>query len=171
MLIVLNVRLRFFRAPALRISSFMTILERIDAELKEAMKARHELALSTLRLVRSALKNAQIDLGHAPTDDEALAVLKTIQKQYRDALTDFEKAGRTDLAERQKEELAIVQKFLPAALPEAEVERMVKEAIATTSATTAADVGKVMGAAMKLAGGRADGNVVRTIAQKLLSGA
>ena len=147
----------------------MTILERIDTELKEAMKARNERALSTLRLVRSALKNAQIDLGHEPSDDEALAVLKTIQKQYRDALTDFEKAGRSDLAERQKDELLIVQRFLPDALPEAEVERIVQEAIASTSATTAADVGKVMGAAMKLANGRADGNVVRALAQKLLS--
>lgn len=148
----------------------MTILERIDADLKEAMKAKNEQELSTLRLVRSALKNKQIDLGHAPTDEEAMAVLKTTQKQYQDALTDFEKAGREDLAERQKAELIVVKRYLPESMPEADVEKIVREAIASTGATTAADVGKVMGVAMKAANGRADGNIVRSIAQKILSG-
>ena len=146
----------------------MSLIERIDADVKEAMKAKHEQELSTLRLVRSALKNKQIDLGHVPTDDETSAVLKTLQKQYQDALADFEKAGRSDLAERQRSELDIVKRYLPEALPEAEVEKIVKEAIATIGATSAADVGKVMGAAMKAANGRADGNTVRAMAQKLL---
>jgi uncharacterized protein len=147
----------------------MSILERIDADLKEAMKAKNEQELSTLRLVRSALKNKQIDLGHPPTDEEALSVLKTLQKQYQDALTDFENAGRTDLAERQKVEITVVKRYLPEGLPEAEVEKIVKEAIAATGASSAADVGKVMGAAMKAANGRADGTTVRTIAQRLLT--
>jgi uncharacterized protein YqeY len=147
----------------------MTILERIDADLKEAMKAKNELELSTLRLVRSALKNKQIDLGHAPTDEEAMAVLKTTQKQYQDALTDFEKAGRSDLAERQKEELRVVKRYLPEAMPEAEVEKIVRDTITAMGASSAADVGKVMGAAMKTIAGRADGNTVRTLAQKMLS--
>lgn len=148
----------------------MTILERIDIDLKEAMKAKNELELSTLRLVRSALKNKQIDLGHVPTDEEAMAVLKTTQKQYQDALTDFEKAGRTDLAERQKEELRVVKRYLPEAMPEAEVEQIVRDTITAMGATSAADVGKVMGAAMKTIAGRADGNTVRAIAQKVLAG-
>ena len=147
----------------------MSILERIDADLKEAMKSKNEQELSTLRLVRSALKNKQIDLGHAPTDDEVLAVLKTLQKQYQDALTDFEKAGRGDLAERQKSEIAVVKRYLPEAMSEAETEKIVKEAIVTIGATGGADIGKVMGAAMKAAEGRAEGNMVRTIAQKLLA--
>ena len=147
----------------------MSILERIDADLKEAMKSKNEQELSTLRLVRSALKNKQIDLGHAPTDDEAMVVLKTLQKQYQDALTDFEKAGRGDLAERQKSEIEVVKRYLPEAMSEAETEKIVKEAIAAIGATGGADIGKVMGAAMKAAEGRAEGNMVRTIAQKLLA--
>jgi len=147
----------------------MTTLERIDADLKEAMKAKNEQELSTLRLLRSALKNKQIDLGHVPTDEEAMAVIKTIQKQYQDALTDFEQAGRADLAERQKQELVVVKRYLPESLPEAEVERLVKEAIAASGASGAADVGKVMGVAMKAVAGRADGNTVRTIVQRLLA--
>ncbi len=147
----------------------MSLIERIDADLKEAMKAKHEQELSTLRLVRSALKNKQIDLGHVPTDDEVTAVVKTLQKQYQDALADFEKAGRSDLADRQRSELDIVKRYLPAAMPEAEVEKIVKDAIAAIGATSVADVGKVMGAAMKAANGRADGTVVRTIAQRLLA--
>lgn len=146
----------------------MTILEQIDLDLKEAMKSKNEQELSTLRLVRSALKNKQIDLGHVPTDEETLSILKTVQKQYQDALTDFEKGGRTDLVERQKAELQTVKRYLPELLPEAEVEKIVREAIAAVGATSASDVGKVMGAAMKAAGGRADGNVVRALAQKLL---
>jgi uncharacterized protein YqeY len=149
----------------------MTILEKIDADLKEAMKAKNEQELATLRLVRSALKNKQIDLGHAPTDEEAMAVLKTTQKQYQDALKDFEAAGRADLADRQKAELVVIKRYLPEAMPEAEVEQIVKDTIASTGASSAADVGKVMGAAMKTIAGRADGNTVRAIAQKLLSGA
>lgn len=147
----------------------MTLLERIDADLKDAMKTKNEQELATLRLVRSALKNKQIDLGHPPTDDEVMASMKTMQKQYQDALTDFENAGRTDLAEKQKAELVILKRYLPEMLPAEEVEKMVKEAIGEVGATSAADVGKVMGAAMKKAGGRADGSAVRKIAQKLLA--
>ena len=147
----------------------MTLLERIDADLKDAMKSKNEQELSTLRLVRSALKNKQIDLGHPPTDEEVMAVTKTMQKQYQDALVDFEKAGRADLAEKQKAELVIIKRYLPEMLPADQVEVMVKEAIAELGATSASDVGKVMGAAMKKANGRADGSTVREIAQTLLT--
>src|SRR3989338_5388708 len=112
------------------------ILEQIDADLKTAMKQKNELELSTLRLVRSALKNKQIDLGHAPSDDETHAVLRTLVKQYQDALADFEKAGRADLASHQKSELGVLQKYLPAALPAADLERIVKDAIESIGATS-----------------------------------
>ena len=147
----------------------MTLLERIDADLKDAMKSKNEQELSTLRLLRSALKNKQIDLGHPPTDDEIIAVAKMLQKQYQDALTDFENAGREDLAEKQKVELVIMKRYLPETLPAEQVETLVKEAIAEMGASSASDVGKVMGAAMKKAAGRADGSMVREIAQKLLA--
>jgi uncharacterized protein len=147
----------------------MTILERIDTDLQAAMKQKNELELSTLRLIRSAMKNKQIDLGHAPTDEEAQAVMKTQVKQYQDALSDFEKAGRLDLAERQKSEIDIVKRYLPEAMPADDLERVVREAVASSGSTSASDVGKVMGIAMKAVAGRADGNVVRTIVQRLLN--
>ncbi|MFA5935878.1 MAG: GatB/YqeY domain-containing protein [Patescibacteria group bacterium] len=146
----------------------MTILEQIDVELKEAMKAKNESVLSTLRMVRSALKNKQIDVQHDLSDDEVVAVIRTMAKQYRDALADFTAAGRQDLVDKQTEEIVLLERFLPAAMPEAELaavcERIIKEQNATMK-----DMGKIMGLVMKEVDGRADGTTVRNIVQKLLS--
>ena len=145
----------------------MSIIERIDGDLKEAMKAKNEAALSTLRLVRSAFKNKQIEVGHEVTEDEAGGVLRTLVKQYRDALADFTAAARTDLAERQKSEIELLERYLPADISEADIETITKKIIADTSATPQ-DFGKVMGSVMKEVAGRADGNAVRGVVQKLL---
>ena len=145
----------------------MSLIERIDQDVKEAMKAKNEPAVSALRLVRAALKNKQIELGHEPTEEEALAVLRMLVKQYKDALSDFEGAGLKDLAEKQKAEIELIGRYLPAQMPDAEIEQLAKAAIAEMQAT-GKDVGRVMGAVMKQAGGRAEGNSVRTIVQKLL---
>lgn len=146
----------------------MTILERIDADLKEAMKAKNETVLSTLRLVRSALKNKQIEAQHELGDDESVGVIRTMVKQYRDALADFASAGRQDLADKQTQEISVLEQYLPAAMPEAQLteicERIIKEQHATPK-----DMGRVMGLIMKEVDGRADGNSVRAIVQKLLS--
>jgi len=144
----------------------MTILEQIDKDFKEAMKAKDEIRLSVLRLVRTALKNRQIELLHELSDPEAIAVLKTMIKQYQDALSDFSNAGRQDLVERQQKEIDIVATYLPPALPEEELERIVRDAVDASGTT---DFGKVMGAAMKAVDGRADGNAVRAIVQRMLS--
>lgn len=145
----------------------MTIIERIDQDFKEAMKAKDEFRVSVLRLVRTALKNKQIELMHELSDVEALAVLKTMVKQYQDALTDFQGAGRQDLVEKQQREIDTIATYLPAKLPIEEVEKIVAEAI---KGFAAGDVGKAMGVAMKAVDGRADGNEVRTIVQRLLTG-
>ena len=143
----------------------MTILEQIYKDFKEAMKAKDEIRLSVLRLVRTALKNRQIELLHELSDQEAIAVLKTMIKQYQDALSDFSNAGRQDLVERQQKEIDIVATYLPPALPEEELERIVRDAVDASGTT---DFGKVMGAAMKAVDGRADGNAVRAIVQRML---
>ncbi len=145
----------------------MTLTERIENDTKEAMKARNESVLSALRLVRAALKNKQIDLGHPLTDDEARQVIKTMVKQYGDALADFEKAGRTDLATKQKAEIDVLNAYLPAQMSEAEIEPIAKKVIADLGAT-AKDMGRVMGAVMKEVAGRADGNAVKNVLQRLL---
>lgn len=145
----------------------MNTTERIDADLKEAMKAKDELSLSTLRMVRSAVKNKQIDTQQELTDDDVVAVIRTMVKQYRDALADFSASGRQDLVDKQTAEIALLERYLPAAMPEAELtticERIIKEQNATVK-----DMGKIMGLVMKEVNGRADGNTVRAIVQKLL---
>ncbi len=143
----------------------MTLTERIDQEFKEAMKAKDEVRLSTLRLLRTALKNRQIETQTPLADAEVQAVIKTTIKQYQDALSDFLNAGRTDLADRQQRELSILNEYLPPALPAEELEALVKNALQSSGVT---DVGKAMGIAMKAVAGRADGNEVRKIVERLL---
>ena len=145
----------------------MTVLERVEGEFKTAMKAKDELALSVLRLVRTALKNKQIELQRDLKDEDAHAVFKTMIKQYQDALVDFQSAGRQDLMERQQKEIDLIAKYLPPSLPPEELEKIVTEAVKSSGAT---DMGKAMGAAMKAVAGRADGNEVRAIVQRQLSG-
>lgn len=147
----------------------MTIAEQIASDVTSAMKKKDELELSTLRLVHSSLKNKRIDLGRDLTDEDSLAVLKTMKKQFLDALSDFEKAGRADLSEKQKAELVILDRYLPQQMSAEDVERVVKEAIDVAGITGASDLGKAMGVAMKAVEGRADGNVVRAIVQRLLT--
>lgn len=144
----------------------MTLVQTVDNDFKEAMKAKEEIRLSTLRMLRTALKNKQIDVQHELTDQEAMAVIKTMMKQYQDALNDFMNAGRTDLADRQQKELDILSGYLPPALSTEELESIVKNAVQSSGVT---DAGKAMGIAMKAVAGRADGTEVRKIVEKLLS--
>ncbi|HPF94975.1 MAG: GatB/YqeY domain-containing protein [Candidatus Magasanikbacteria bacterium] len=144
----------------------MTVIERIDQDLKEAMKAKSEQRLSVLRMARTSLKNKQIEMQKDLDDQSAFAVLKTMIKQYQDAISDFQTAGRQDLVEKQQQEIDILSAYLPPAMPVEEVEKIVKEAVAGMQAS---DMGKAMGAAMKAVDGKADGNTVRAIVQRLLS--
>lgn len=146
----------------------MSITERIDADLKEAMKAKNENVVSTLRLVRSAFKNKQIDLGHPLEEAEETAVLRSLVKQYKDALTDFTSAGRTDLATKQAAEIELLERYLPTGLTDAQIDEIVSVVIAEAG-DGPKDAGKIMGAVMKQVAGRADGNAVRTIVQKRLA--
>ncbi|MBU1033022.1 MAG: GatB/YqeY domain-containing protein [Patescibacteria group bacterium] len=145
----------------------MNILERIDNDLKNAMKERNELVLSTLRMARSALKNQQIELQHELTDDEVAKVLRTMVKQYSDACNDFKSAGREDLAERQGAEIEILQQYLPAQMSETELETICKRIIEEQGGTSE-KIGQLIGSVMKEVAGRADGNRIRQILEKLL---
>lgn len=140
----------------------MTILERIEADFKEAMKAKDELALSVLRLVRTSLKNKQIDLGHAPDQTETEQVLRTMIKQYQDALSDFSAAGRQDLVERQQKEIDLIAAYLPPPLSSEELRKIVYDALA---ASEIKEVGRAMGVAMKAVNGRADAKDVRPLVE------
>lgn len=144
----------------------MTILEQLDQQFKDAMKAKDELAISTTRLMRTALKNKQIEVQHPLSDEEAVAVLKIMMKQYQDALSDFLNAGRQDLVDRQQKEIDLIATYLPARLPPEEIERLVREALAAAGVK---EMGKAMGIAMKAVAGRADGNDVRRIVERVLA--
>lgn len=145
----------------------MTLIETINKDFTAAMKERREAELSTLRMLRAALKNRQIELMHELTEDEAMAVVKSQIKQLKDAMESF--GTREDLRVKTEAELAVLEKYLPAQLSDAELDGIVKEAVAGSGAQSKADMGRAMGAAMKAVVGRADGNRVKAVVEKLLA--
>lgn len=139
----------------------MGIVEQVDKDMTSAMKAREELRLSVLRMMKSALKNKQIELRKPLDDEQAQAVLRTLVKQRRDSVEQFRKGGREDLAAKEEQEIKILETYLPAAASDEEIEAAVAAALTETGATSAQEMGKVMKAAMaKLAGKNADGKRV-----------
>ncbi|MCD8501255.1 MAG: GatB/YqeY domain-containing protein [Bacillaceae bacterium] len=146
----------------------MNLLDRLNVDMKQAMKNKEKQRLSVIRMVKSSLQNESIKLGKELTEDEALTVLNRELKQRKDSLHEFEKANREDLAEKVREEIVIVKDYLPAQLSEEEVEQIVKETIAEVGATSKADMGKVMGAIMPKVKGKTDGAVVNRFVQKYL---
>jgi len=139
----------------------MTIVEQIDKDLVGAMKAREELRLSVLRMAKAALMNKKVEIGKAPEDSEALAVLRTLIKQRRDSAEQFRKGKRDDLADKEEAEIKIIEGYLPAGASEEEIEAAVAAAIQETAASSSKDLGKVMKVAMaKLAGKNVDGKRV-----------
>jgi len=145
-----------------------TLTETIRTDLTSAMKAREALRVSTLRLVQSMLKNEQIALGHELSDEEAIVVLVRAAKQRQESIEQYGKAGRQDLADKERQEREIIEAYLPKQLSEDEIETIVREAIATTGAQSKKDIGKVMGPIMSRYKGRIDGKKVQEIASRLL---
>lgn len=132
------------------------------------MRSKDSLALTTLRALKSAIKNAAIEKGGADAelnDAEVVNVIRKQLKQREDSIEQFEKAGRDELAEKEKAEMVILEKYLPAALTPEEVAGMVDEAVAATGATTRADMGKVMKILQEEAAGRVDG---KTLSQEVM---
>lgn len=153
-------------------SKTMTLKEKITSDLKEAMKAGETKRRDTLRLLDSAIKNSEIEKKKREeglSDEEVLEVITRAVKQRQDSIKQFEDGGRPELAEGEKEELAILMPYLPEQLSDDEVTKFVEEAITETGAKSAADLGKVMGIAMGKMKGKADGNLVRKIASEILS--
>ncbi|MBO0857996.1 MAG: GatB/YqeY domain-containing protein [Chloracidobacterium sp.] len=149
----------------------MTFLERINEDLKAAMKSKDSERLSTLRMVKTALKNREIDKMEAITDEEAIKTLQSLVKQRRDSIEQYQHAGRIDLAEKEAAEIRTIEEYLPAALDEAAITRVVEETLAETGASSMKDMGAVMKAVMaKLAGQTVDGKAVNQIVKSKLGG-
>jgi uncharacterized protein YqeY len=154
------------------LSAMGTFVENLSEDIKNAMRAKDSVALNTLRALKSALTNAAIEkggLGTALDDAECLAIVRKQIKQRQDSIEQFEKAGRTELAENEKKELTLLQKFLPAALSEQEIADLLEKAIAETGATSKADMGKVMKVLQESVDGRADGRTLSQAVMKRLS--
>ena len=149
----------------------MSLVAKIDTDLKAAMIAKQADKLSVLRMLKSAVKYAAIEKGGAdsvPTDLEVLSVVRKEVKKREDSFTQYTEAGRTDLADKEKQEMDFLKTFLPAQLTPEKMEELVKEAIAETGATSKAQMGTVMKAAQAKAAGQADGKTLSQIVQKLL---
>ena len=139
----------------------MPIVQQVDKDLVAAMKAKEELKLSVLRMMKSAFKLKQVELTKPLEDTEAVAVLRTLVKQRHESVEQFRKGRRDDLADKEEAEIKILESYLPAAPSDAEVEAAVIAAIIETGAATPKDLGKAMKAVMaKLAGRNVDGRRV-----------
>ncbi len=147
----------------------MTLYERIEQDIKTAMKGRDTLKLSTLRMVLAAIKTAEIDKKIKALDEkDVMQILQKHAKQHRESIDQFDKGGRSDLSEKEAKELKILESYLPARLSESELLVMIKEVINSTGAATKADTGKVMKIVMEKAAGRADGKTVNQALAGLL---
>jgi uncharacterized protein YqeY len=149
----------------------MSLVAKIDADLKAAMIARDAEKLSVLRMLKSAVKYAAIEKGGAdsvPSDIDVIAVVRKEVKKHEDSVAQFTEAGRPELAEKEKKELDFLRTMLPAQLTPEKMEQLVKEAIAEVGATSKAQMGSVMKAAQTKAAGQADGKTLSQLVQKLL---
>lgn len=149
----------------------MTFLERINQDLTIAMKNKEADRLSTLRMVKTSLKNREIE-KMAPLDDsEAIKILQSLVKQRRDSIEQYNQAGRTELADKEAAEISIIERYLPAAIDEATLQRIVDETVTESGATSMKELGNVMKAVMaKLAGQTVDGKMVNQIVRARLGG-
>jgi uncharacterized protein len=151
----------------------LTIAERITQDITVAMKARDEHRLTTLRMVKSAIKNKEID-KRAPLDDqEAMAVLNTLIKQRKDSIEQFTKGGRKELADKEAAEIGMIEGYLPKAAGAEEITEVVRATISEIGSPTMKDMGAVMKNAMAkfaASGRRVDGKVVSETVKQLLSG-
>ncbi|SFA95610.1 MULTISPECIES: GatB/YqeY domain-containing protein [unclassified Bacillus (in: firmicutes)] len=148
----------------------MSLLERLNNDMKQAMKNKEKDKLSVIRMIKSSLQNEAIKLGNRElSEEDELTVLSRELKQRKDSLHEFDKAGRADLVEKLRAELTVVELYLPAQLSEEELSDIVKTAVAETGAISKADMGKVMAAIMPKVKGKADGSLVNKLVQQHLS--
>lgn len=149
----------------------MSLQEQLVNDMKESMKSGDSVKVSTIRMLKAAIKNKEIEKGgtsYKLSDKETLDVIATAIKQRRDSIEQFTKGNRQDLAEKEKKELDILQAYMPPQMSDEDVKAEVKKAITETSASSQKDMGKVMKVLMPRIAGRADGAVVNRIVRELI---
>ncbi|MBD3291200.1 GatB/YqeY domain-containing protein [candidate division KSB1 bacterium] len=147
----------------------MSFLEKINSDLKTAMKAKDKIRVETLRSLIAQLKNERISQGKDLSPEQELAVLMNAAKKRNEAIEIYEKSNRTDLLDKEKGELDIISDYLPEQLSDEEIEKTVSEIIERTGATSIKDLGRVMGEAMKELKGKADGKKVQQMVRSKLA--
>ena len=147
----------------------MSLLERLNSDIKQAMKNKEKDKLSVIRMIKASIQNEALKTGNEISEEEELTVLSREVKQRKDSLHEFDKAGREDLVEKIRTELQYVELYMPKQLSEEEVSEIVKQAISETGASTKAEMGKVMAVIMPKVKGKADGSLVNKLVQQHLS--
>jgi uncharacterized protein YqeY len=149
----------------------LALVDDVSVSIADAMRQRDAIRLSTLRMLKAALMNREIERGHALDDSESLQVVASLVKQRKDSIEQFTKGGRPELADKEQSEIGVLETYLPAAADPAAVEQAVVDAIAETGASSPKDMGRVMKAAMaRLAGQTVDGKAVNELVRKKLTG-
>jgi uncharacterized protein YqeY len=148
----------------------MSLRERLEADMKAAMKSRDALRLETIRGVRGAMRNKEIELGESLDDEAILRVIRTLVKQRADSIEQFQAAGRSELVAKETAERQLLESYLPAAIDPAAVEQAVAAVIAELGAQGPKDMGRVMKAALEKLGAGADGKLVSQVARRRLAG-
>jgi len=149
----------------------MPLIEQLTKTIAEAMKAHDQVRLATVRMLKAALMNREVERGRPLSDVEELQVVALLVKQRKDSIDQFARGGRQDLVDKETAELAILDAYLPPVVDAGELERVVTEAIAETAAASPRDMGKVMKAVMaKLSGAQVDGRAVSDLVRRKLGG-
>jgi uncharacterized protein len=149
----------------------MALVDEMSSAIADAMRQHDSVRLTTLRMLKAALMNREIERGHALDSAESLQVVSTLVKQRRDSIEQFTKGGRKDLVDKESAEIGVLETYLPAPADAAVLEAAVTAAVAETGASSPKDIGRVMKAAMaKLTGQTVDGKVVNELVRKKLSG-
>jgi uncharacterized protein YqeY len=150
----------------------LALVDTLSASIADAMRQKDAIRLSTLRMLKAALTNREIERGHALDDSESLQVVASLVKQRKDSIDQFTKGGRQELADKEQAEILVLEAYLPAAADPAAVEQAVADAVQETGATSPKDMGRVMKAAMaRLAGQTVDGKTVNELVRRKLTGA
>jgi uncharacterized protein YqeY len=148
----------------------MTLLERLNQDMKQAMRDKDKQTLNVIRMVKAAIQNESIKLGKDTlSEEEELTILSREVKQRRDSLQEFKTAGRDDLVEKLEEELEILQVYMPKQLTMEELEAIVQSTVQELNATSKKDMGKVMSAVMPKVKGKADGSHIKEMVQRILN--
>ncbi len=147
----------------------MDLRARLESDMKGALRARDSICLETVRGIRGAVRNKEIEIGQVLDDEGILRVIRTLMKQRVDAIEWYQKAGREDLAAKEGAERTILEGYLPAAPDAAETERVVRDEIARVEATSPKDMGRVMKPVLERLGPAADGKLVSQVVRRLLA--